>query len=310
MSSRCAILSIASVFFGLSAAFADEDDLDGRAWLQAAPPLFQGIVVDAKGKTVGRLGGRDTVIRQINRIWVEIPVDVVAGFIPAELIYLYQTSDCTSQAYLGVYSYDASGATLPAQGVVATVPPATEPSIYFAGTPASLLPTKSYRIVAGGNLGCHPVDRTVYVGALQSVTVSSLRLLCRSASNDVADHFPPRSRPTFLTADAGCQRRPLCSRITYRSAAEELKWLAKHRPRGHLEPAMPASADALSRPALLPTRPQLHAECRCLLVRRLNTPLQLTCNHARLCLLARERLQHADIFLRPRPDFRSPLRHL
>src|ERR1700731_4059358 len=86
-----AVVSIASIFLGLSAAVAQQA---GTATNNAAasassgltnPPVFQGLMVDAKGKTVGRyvfsgnaysagdlgdafLGG--FVVRQINGIWV------------------------------------------------------------------------------------------------------------------------------------------------------------------------------------------------------------------------------------------------
>jgi hypothetical protein len=71
--------------------------------------LFQGIMVDAKGKTVGRIGamahdGNNTVIRQINGMWVELAVDPAAGFPPATFDYGYQSTDCTGQAYLAMAS--------------------------------------------------------------------------------------------------------------------------------------------------------------------------------------------------------------
>jgi hypothetical protein len=55
--------------------------------LEEAPPLFQGIMVDAKGKTVGRLildyssaFFQQYVIRQIGGIWVSLPV-LETGFL-------------------------------------------------------------------------------------------------------------------------------------------------------------------------------------------------------------------------------------
>jgi hypothetical protein len=65
------------------------------------PPVFQGLMVDAKGKTVGRLvldniGSSQFVVRQINGIWVALPV-TEAGFSiqPQPPLYWYQSADCT-----------------------------------------------------------------------------------------------------------------------------------------------------------------------------------------------------------------------
>jgi hypothetical protein len=122
--------------------FAQNAIVETKSNAATAPPLFQGIMVGAKGNTVGRLGaigheGYNTVIRQISGIWVELQVDVVAGFATKSFNYWYQSSDCTGQAYLMVNSNAGGGILeLPAQGAVTLVSPTTEPSIYFAGTPS------------------------------------------------------------------------------------------------------------------------------------------------------------------------------
>ena len=72
--------------------FAQNPVAETNANAAAAPPLFQGIVVDANGKTVGRLGaigheGYNTVIRQISGIWVELQFDIVSGFVPKGFNY-------------------------------------------------------------------------------------------------------------------------------------------------------------------------------------------------------------------------------
>ena len=54
---------------------------------------------------------------------------------------------------------------------------------------------------------------------------------------------------------------------------------------------------------------QLHTEPHCLLMRGPQATLESAGNHSRFDPLARERLQHADIFLCPRSDFRRLLRH-
>jgi hypothetical protein len=161
--------------------FAQSATVETNANGAAEPPLFQGIVVDANGKTVGRLGaigheGYNTVIRQIGGIWVELPLDVVSGFATKGFNYWYQSSDCSGQAYIMVNSSAGGGIMAsPAQGAVAVVSPGTEPSIYFAGTP-SLLTIKSYR--SAGSSFCSPYGNfPQYFGLPRSVPLSSLGLV-------------------------------------------------------------------------------------------------------------------------------------
>jgi hypothetical protein len=149
-----------------------------------APPLFQGIIVDAKGKTVGRIYinayGPTTVhmvIRQIDGIWVGLPVfDFTSGFAatdPTAFLVLYQSVDCTGQAY-ALLNQDFHVAGAPARALVATIPPSTAPYIYFGGTPA-FITINSQR---AGPLGtCTTVPpRSGWAGPIQSVPVSSLGL--------------------------------------------------------------------------------------------------------------------------------------
>ncbi len=172
-------LSGLSVLFA-SPLFAQNASVETNPNAATPPPLFQGIMVDAKGNPVGRLGaigheGYNTVIRQISGIWVELQVDLLAGFATKAFNYWYQSSDCTGQAYLMVNS-NAGGniLALPAQGAVGLVSPSTEPSIYFAGTP-SLLTVKSYR--SSGSSFCSPYGNfPQYFGLPQSIPVSSLGL--------------------------------------------------------------------------------------------------------------------------------------
>jgi hypothetical protein len=187
-----AIVSIASILGLLvTAAAAQQAETAAAASASSAltnPPVFQGLMLDAKGKTVGRLflgfgqeqdaifGSTTTVVRQINGIWVLLGVvDFTSGFQiivdPSNIMaYFYQSADCTGQAYLPVKLNYA--ATTPAQGIVAVIPPATTPSIYFAGTPA-MVTFKSFR---GVGQGCQPGNQAFFAGLLQSVPVSSLGL--------------------------------------------------------------------------------------------------------------------------------------
>jgi hypothetical protein len=186
--------SIASIVLGLTATVAQAQVQGTVAPGQTqtttvTPPLFQGIVVDAKGKTVGRIyinawqpeyyGFRHyhMVIRQIDGVWVAIPAsDFTSGFStfdPNNFVSYYQSSDCTGQAYMVVNPSVLSNE--PAISYVTTIPPSSEPYIYFAGTPVvSWVTISSQR---QGASGCSTVSGAPgWVGPMQSVPVSSLGL--------------------------------------------------------------------------------------------------------------------------------------
>jgi hypothetical protein len=80
MSLSRAIVSIASIFFAVSAAVAQQPETT------TAPPVFQGLMVDAKGKIVGRVFidyeiGVNTVVRQISGAWEKLAFgDPASGF--------------------------------------------------------------------------------------------------------------------------------------------------------------------------------------------------------------------------------------
>jgi hypothetical protein len=119
----CAFVAVGGVF--ATPLFAQSATVETNANAAPEPPLFQGIVVDANGKTVGRLGaigheGYNTVIRQIGGIWVELQLDVVSGFATKGFNYWYQSSDCSGQAYIMVNPSAGGGVMAsPAQGAVA-----------------------------------------------------------------------------------------------------------------------------------------------------------------------------------------------
>jgi hypothetical protein len=178
-----AVASVVSILLGLSVAAAQQPAFSPAA----QPPVFQGLIVDAKGKTVGRYypvgsGGGPSVVRQISGVWVALTVDLTGFQIwtPKGLnfIYFYQSVDCTGQAYFPVANID-SPPQMPAWGIVAAVPPATASSIYFAGTPANVLTVKSNQAIGPGyqDVGvCKPYSSAIYAGPVQSVPVSSLGL--------------------------------------------------------------------------------------------------------------------------------------
>jgi hypothetical protein len=124
---------------------------------------------------------------------VMLRVNLETGFaLDNSVAYLYQSADCTGQAYLSLslslslplplpLSVFGNGAASPTPiapeiGTTAIVPPATVPSIYFADKPESVL---SIRTAIGGIFGtlCSGYGGfNVAVGLPQSVPVSSLGL--------------------------------------------------------------------------------------------------------------------------------------
>jgi hypothetical protein len=191
-----AVVCFASIFLGLASASAQVQGTVAPGQVQGtsvAPPLFQGIMVDAKGKTVGRIyeagpmAGFNGVIRQIAGIWVALPVaDYTSGFmsIPAgpQFTLYYQSNDCTGPAFMYV---NPAGVTEPAFAIVTTIPPATAPAIYFAGTPSMVVNINSSNYYGSNSPSCNNLDQiglggpgsiTAYMGAIQSVPVSSLGL--------------------------------------------------------------------------------------------------------------------------------------
>jgi hypothetical protein len=79
--------------------------------------------------------------------------------------------------------------------------------------------------------------------------------------------------------------------------------------RGHLTPPLSGVRFFLC-PSLALGCSQRHAVLGGLLIRRSNTPLKFTSDHTGLYLLTRERPHRADIFLSPRTQLGSLLRHL
>jgi hypothetical protein len=134
--------------------------------------------VDANGNTIGLLltnyGYNYTVVRQISGILMVLPIsDLLSGFaIGNGVIYYYQSADCTGQQYLPLENTVSGGSDILPVASIATIPPATQPSIYFSGPP-SRLTIQSYRstydnqcITRGGF--------SQWVGLPQSVPLSDL----------------------------------------------------------------------------------------------------------------------------------------
>jgi hypothetical protein len=180
MSSSRVVVSVASIFLNVSAAVAQPPETTPAA---PQPPLFQGIMVDANGKTVGRVIGIssvDLVVRQISGVWVLLRVrDLTIGFDNEQdaIPYFYQTTDCTGQAYFPVNQSDDRHVIEPVAGMVGMIDPATAPSIYFAGTPVSVVAAKSVRNAGQSCIAFNPNSPpSIAVGPAQNVPVSSLEL--------------------------------------------------------------------------------------------------------------------------------------
>jgi hypothetical protein len=141
--------------------------------------------VDANGKLVGRFypsilpgnGTNHEVMLQIQGNWVALPInDFTVGFTVANPVYAvvtyFQSADCSGQPFMYV-NQRVLGNNAPAIGVVTAIPPATAPSVYFPVMP-SVVTTNSYTTYG------EPCDNTggltAYMGAVQSVPVSSLGL--------------------------------------------------------------------------------------------------------------------------------------
>jgi hypothetical protein len=112
---------------------------------------------------------------QIQGIWVTLPVvDPASGFLslqPQDLgtALYYQSSDCTGQAYMLINTFES---TAPAYGIVTAIPPATAPSIYYAGTP-NLINFRSYSLLGVG-ASCVAASGSAILGPVQNYPVSSL----------------------------------------------------------------------------------------------------------------------------------------
>jgi hypothetical protein len=175
---------IASVSLGVTTAVAQQQR-EATPAANAHPPVFQGLMVDAKGKTVGRaswdLNGTENVVRQINGVWVVLSVrDLPSGLDTRGIRtrrYLYQSTDCTGTAYLPLTADLGDPiVTSPVFGWALTVPPATAPSIYFAAPPYHVLLMKAVRDAVSNSCDLFRDPPMLAVGTVQSVTVSSLGL--------------------------------------------------------------------------------------------------------------------------------------
>jgi hypothetical protein len=181
---RRAVVSVSAISLGLSAALAQQPTLTPKA---PQPPLFQSIMVDAKGKTIGRFlpsffdsnGISSYVVRQLNAVWVMLPVDPLMGFPttdPNAISYLYTSGDCSGQSYLPPGGLGANLTSFTAMGLVSTIPPSTQSSIIFAGSPFAYLEINSYRRHPGAPCSYNSPQGTIWVGPAQSVPTSSLGL--------------------------------------------------------------------------------------------------------------------------------------
>jgi hypothetical protein len=199
MSSIPAVAFVTSVFLGLSAAVAQQATNNAAASASSAlvnPPAFQGLMVDAKGKTVGRLfittsfsntdgtgiSSSLSVVRQISGIWVLLGVaDLGTGFAlfdPTNLRFFYKSADCTGPAYLQVSGplNTTNVVWEPASAYVTAIPPATAPTIYFAGSASFITVGSSRYVGAAGCLLGPVITNPMYLGLMQNIPLNSLGL--------------------------------------------------------------------------------------------------------------------------------------
>jgi len=196
---------VALISLGLTTAFAAPPPPPGPP-----TPLFQGVMVDAKGKTVGRfypppalqlfyqsnpveISWFPQVVRQINGIWVSLTVDAQNGFFNAlnqSVIAVFPADNCIPPAYFPtgpfiIPAFNNIIALSPnfpgtVQGVPFTVPGVSSPSIYFAGTPISESGIQSYRTSDNSCISLisypGPGPLPMSIGPVQSVPVSSFGL--------------------------------------------------------------------------------------------------------------------------------------
>jgi hypothetical protein len=88
--------------------------------------------------------------------------------------FFWQSPDCTGQPYLAQQGGGSGISAFLSQAVIAAVSPATQPSIYFAGSPM-LLTMQSYKPFLFDS-ACQAIQTTIYVGLPKNVSVSSLGL--------------------------------------------------------------------------------------------------------------------------------------
>jgi hypothetical protein len=162
---RLAFASIASIFMGLSAAVAQQAETKATS----PPRLFEGLVIDAKGKTVGRLVGYDSVVLTVDGVWLAILVDPT-GFTnagPTSLNIFYTSINCSGAGYMV--------AGLPSFAWVVSTPSTfvAQPTLFFPGLPnsrtlrSSNLTTMGYRAVRvrRGRQHLAPLKRSILIAS-------------------------------------------------------------------------------------------------------------------------------------------------
>jgi hypothetical protein len=165
-------VSIASILgLLMTAALAQQPALTG-APATAQPPLYQGTMIDAKGKNVGRLLEVSRVVREVSGIPVGINA-MSSGFQiypPTDIQVFFQSADCTGTGFL-------DAANVPVLGFVTTNPPTIpQPSLVYPGKPVAVMTMASIRTL--GN-PCQTLDTpyTYTFGPMQTVDVATFGLV-------------------------------------------------------------------------------------------------------------------------------------
>jgi hypothetical protein len=116
----------------------------------------------------------------LGRVLLSVP-NFATGFQttdPSNISYLFQSIDCTGQAYFPVNPYysESTFVTGPAVGFVTAIPPATAPSVYFAGSPVIATFQSSRNPGYACTPGVPAANPVYYAGPVETVPVSSLGL--------------------------------------------------------------------------------------------------------------------------------------
>jgi hypothetical protein len=127
-------------------------------------------VVDSKGTVVGNLFSGASVIRQINRVWVEFQGVIRDGIEPESqnnIQFIYTSSNCSGTPYLDATSIPISGYAIGSAPISKTV------NIYYPAPPYQSLLISSRTTPPGSPNNCQTIPpEMVDVGAVASASLT------------------------------------------------------------------------------------------------------------------------------------------
>jgi hypothetical protein len=159
-----AIVSVASIFLGLSAASAQQQATTLPA---AQAPLYQGVMVDSKGKNVGRIIGINQVVREVNGIPVVMDANS-SGFLFYNPLDVYDPANYYRRTHVFFKSADCTGAgfidatDVPVYGILNTTSTNVMTFVY-PGKPTAIVNVASARNISPIlNPSCEPATGGPY----------------------------------------------------------------------------------------------------------------------------------------------------